>query len=138
LLYGSYNHTRFVCYSDADWTESPSNRRSTSGYCAFIGGNLISWKSKKQSIVTRSSAEAEYRAMASTACELVWLKKLLRELQFGDVTQMHLCVPIRLLFILALILFFMREPNTLRIDCHFIQKKIMFGNIKIEFVNSSD
>jgi len=59
------------CYSDADWTGSPSNRRSTSGYCVSIDGNLISWKSKKQSVVARSSAEAEYRAMASAACELV-------------------------------------------------------------------
>jgi len=49
---------------------------------------LISWKSKKQSVVARSSAEAEYRAMTSAVFELVWLKQLLRELQFGDVTQM--------------------------------------------------
>jgi len=90
LLYGSNNHTRVVCYSDVDWAGSPSDRRSTSGYYVSIGGNLISWKSKKQSVVARSSAEVEYRAMASTACELVWLKQLLQELQFGDVTQMTL------------------------------------------------
>ena len=51
---------------------------------------MISWKIKKQTVVARSSADAEYRAMASTACELVWLKQLLIELQFGDVTQMTL------------------------------------------------
>ena len=71
MLYGSNNHTRVVCYSDADWAGSPSDRRSTSGYCVSIGGNLISWKSKKHSVVARPSAEAEYRAMASTVCELV-------------------------------------------------------------------
>jgi len=80
LLYGSNNHTRVVCYSDVDWAGFPSDRRSTSGYCVSIGGNLISWKSKKKSVVARSSVEAEYRAMASAACELVWLKQLLREL----------------------------------------------------------
>ena len=48
-----------------------------SGFCAFIGGNLVTWRSKKQSIVARSSAEAEYRAMAQGVCELLWLKKLM-------------------------------------------------------------
>jgi len=86
LLYGSNNHTRVVCYLDANWAGSPSDRKSTFGYCVSIGGNLISWKSKKQSVVARSSVEAEYRVMALATCELVWLKQLLRELQFGDVT----------------------------------------------------
>uniref|UniRef100_A0A3Q7JBR0 Reverse transcriptase Ty1/copia-type domain-containing protein n=1 Tax=Solanum lycopersicum TaxID=4081 RepID=A0A3Q7JBR0_SOLLC len=56
---------------------SPSDRRLTSGYCVLVRGNLVSWKSKKQNVVARSSVKLEYRAMATTTCELVWIKQLL-------------------------------------------------------------
>ena len=74
LLYENRCHTQIVGYSDADWAGSPVDRHSKSGYCVFIGCNLISWKSKKQDAVARSSAETEYRVMALATCELIWLK----------------------------------------------------------------
>lgn len=60
------------------------NGRSTSGYCIFIIGNLISWKNKKQDVVVRSSVEAKYRVMALATCELIRLKHLLQEIMFGN------------------------------------------------------
>jgi len=138
LLYGSNNHTRVVCYSDADWAGSPFDRRSTSGYCVSIGGNLISWKSKKQSVVARSSAEAEYKAMALATCELVWLKQLLKELQFGDVNQMTLICDNQVALHISSNPVFHERTKHIEIDCHFIREKIISGDIKTEFVNSSD
>ena len=83
MLYENRGHTQIVGYSDADWAGSLTDRRSTSRYCVFIGSNLISWKSKKQDVVTKSSTKAEYQAMALATCELIWLKHLLQELRFG-------------------------------------------------------
>ena len=77
MLYENRGHTQIVGYTDADWAGSPIDRRSTSRYCVFIGGNLISWKSKKQYVVAISSAETEYQAMALATCELIWLVHLL-------------------------------------------------------------
>jgi len=90
LLYGHNNHTIVVHYSHANWVGSPFDRMSTSSYCVPIGDNLISWKNIKQNVEVRFSPEAKYSVMASVTYELIWLKQLLKELQFGEVTQMTL------------------------------------------------
>ncbi|RVW88140.1 Retrovirus-related Pol polyprotein from transposon RE1 [Vitis vinifera] len=77
-------------FSNADWAGSLTDRRSTSGYCTYVWGNLVTWRSKKQSVVARSSAEAEVRAMAHGICEGIWLKRLLEELQLAPHGPMKL------------------------------------------------
>nr|GEV12655.1 ribonuclease H-like domain-containing protein [Tanacetum cinerariifolium] len=69
-----------IAYSDADWAGCPTTRRSTSGYCVFLGNNLLSWSSKLQPMLSRSSAEAEYRGVANAVAETCWIRNLLREL----------------------------------------------------------
>ncbi|GJT85126.1 ribonuclease H-like domain-containing protein [Tanacetum coccineum] len=76
----SSSTTDLVAYSDADWAGCPTTRRSTSGYCVFLGNNLLSWSAKRQPTLSRSSAEAEYRGVANAVAETCWLRNLLREL----------------------------------------------------------
>ncbi|GJW01531.1 ribonuclease H-like domain-containing protein [Tanacetum coccineum] len=76
----SSSTTDLVAYSDADWAGCPTTRRSTFGYCVFLGNNLLSWSSKRQPTLSRSSAEAEYRGVANVVVETCWFRNLLREL----------------------------------------------------------
>ena len=76
---GKNDSTDIFGYCDADWAGDRVDRKSTTGYCTFIGGNVVTWKTKKQKVVSCSSAEAEYRAMRKLTSELTWLKALLKD-----------------------------------------------------------
>jgi len=75
---GKYRHVRISEYSDSGYAGDRGDRKSNTGYCTFVGGNMVTWRSKKQD-VSRSSADAEYKAMVHTTCEIVWLKKFTNE-----------------------------------------------------------
>lgn len=77
-----HRNPSLYAFSDADWAKNLDDRASTTAYVIFLGGNSISWSSRKQRYVARSSTEVEYRAIATTAAELAWIQSLLTELQF--------------------------------------------------------
>ena len=81
-LHFAKNEARTIeAYTDTDWAGLVNDRRSTSGYCTFVWGNLETWRSKKQNVVARSNKEAEFKVFAQGICELLWLKLLLEELK---------------------------------------------------------
>jgi hypothetical protein len=93
---------------------------------------------KKQTVVARSSTEAEYRAMAHATCELLWLKHLLEELHFCEIGPMELVCDNQSALHLSSNPVFHERTKHIEVDCHFLREKILTGIIKTSFVNSRD
>src|SRR4051812_15923210 len=107
-------------YSDADWAGCIDTRRSISGQCFFLGRSLISWRSKKQLTVSRSSSEAEYRALAAATCELQWFLYLLQDLHVTCTkTPVLYCDNQSAIHIASNPIFHERTKH-LEIDCHLV------------------
>ena len=104
----------------------------------FIRGNLTSWKSKKQDVVARSSAEAEYQVMALATCELIWLKHLLQELKFGKDEQMKLIYDNQAALHISSNSVFHERTKYIEVNYQFIIEKIASGCMTTSFVNSND
>ncbi|KAJ9538575.1 hypothetical protein OSB04_031308 [Centaurea solstitialis] len=136
ILYQNHNHHVIEGFMDADYDGDPTNRRSTTGYCVFVGGNLVSWKSKKQNVVSRSSVESEYRAMAQTTCELIWLRNLLGELGFAQFKPMNLYCDNEAAIHIANNLVFHERTKHIEVDCHFTGEKLEDGTILTPFVRT--
>jgi hypothetical protein len=123
--------TTLKAYSDADWAGCPDTRRSTSGFCVFLGDSLVSWSSKRQTTVSRSSAEAEYRAVANAAAECCWLRNLLRELHvLVDKATVIYCDNVSAVYLSENPVHHRRTKHV-ELDIHFVREKVALGQFKV-------
>ncbi|RVW69268.1 Copia protein [Vitis vinifera] len=121
-------------YSDADWAGNIIDRRSTSGYCSFVWGNLVTWRSKKQSVVARSSAEAEYRALAQGICEGIWIKRVLSELGQTSSSPILMMCDNQAAISIAKNPVHHDRTKHVEIDRHFITEKVTNETVKLNYV----
>jgi hypothetical protein len=124
-------------FADSDWACCLDTRKSITGYCVFLGSALVSWKSKKQSTVSRSSSEAEYRALASLSCEIQWLHYLLADLHIPIKSPSSVYCDNASAIYLAHNPTFHERTKHIEIDCHVIREKIQKGIIHLLPVPSS-
>ncbi|CAL8993466.1 unnamed protein product, partial [Prunus brigantina] len=136
LMFSKYGHTDVEGYTDADWACSATDRRSTSGYFTFVGGNLVTWRSKKQKVVSRSSAEAEYRGMAHGVCELLWLRRLLRDLGSGPKKPMDLYCDNKAAIAIAHNPIQHDRTKHVEVDRNFIKEKLDAEIVSFPFISS--
>ncbi|RVW17830.1 Retrovirus-related Pol polyprotein from transposon TNT 1-94 [Vitis vinifera] len=121
-------------YSNADWAGNIIDRRSTSGYCSFVWENLVTWRSKKQSVVARSSAEAEYRALAQGICEGIWIKRVLSELGQTNSSPILMMCDNQAVISIAKNSVHHDKIKHIEIDRHFITEKVTSETVKLNYV----
>ncbi|GJY10948.1 ribonuclease H-like domain-containing protein [Tanacetum coccineum] len=123
--------TQLIAYTDADWAGCPVTRRSTSGYCVFLGDNLLSWSAKSQATLSRSSAEAEYRGVANVVAETAWIRNLLCELHTPLFTAtLVYCDNVSAVYMSTNPVQHQRTKH-IEIDIHFVRDFVASGQVRV-------
>nr|GEY40454.1 ribonuclease H-like domain-containing protein [Tanacetum cinerariifolium] len=135
-FYKNSGGVKVFAFSDSDWAKCLMTRRSVSGYCVFVNGNLVSWKSKKHVTLSKFLAEAEYRAMASATCEVMWVLKVLHDPDMGGLAPVTLYCDNKSAIQIAANLVMHSKTKHFDIDVHLVREKVASGLIKTEKVDS--
>nr|GEY60429.1 putative reverse transcriptase, RNA-dependent DNA polymerase, Gag-polypeptide of LTR copia-type [Tanacetum cinerariifolium] len=125
-------------FSNSDWAKCPITRRSVSGYCVFVNGCLVFWQSKKQVTLSRSLAEAEYRSMAAATCEIMWIVKIISDLNIRNLLPAELYCYNKAAIQIAANPVMYEKTKHFDLDVHFIREKVCTGLIKTVKVESKD
>jgi hypothetical protein len=131
LMFPRSLELQILGYSDADWAGCIDTRKSISGYCFFIGNSLVSWKAKKQIIVSRSSSEAEYRALSTATCELIWMLFLMKDLNIASTRPPVLYCDNQSALHIASNPVFHERTKHLEIVCHLVREKVQQGLLRL-------
>ncbi|KAL0544378.1 hypothetical protein IC582_019492 [Cucumis melo] len=138
LQFSSQSSLVLSGFSDADWAGDPTDRRSTTGYCFYLGDALISWRSKKQSVVSRSSTESEYRALVDATTELIWLRWLLTDMGAPQTSPTILHCDNHSAIQIAHNDVFHERTKHIENDCHFVCHHLQSNTLHLQPISTTD
>ena len=139
LLFQHVDRMVLYGFSDADYANCPDDKRSVTGYAIYLGSNLIAWRAQKQKGVARSSAESEYRSLASAATEVIWLQSLFNELGVPKLAAMPIlwCDNVNANLLVSNPVFHARTKH-IEVDVHFIREKVENKQLEVRFVPTEE
>lgn len=138
LILGVKHTTRLLSYTDSDLASCIDTRRSVSGYCCTLGGGIITWSVHQQKTVSLSTCEAEYVATSEAANEIKWLRTLLGELEFPQLSATPLLCNNNRSIVLTEDSSFHTHAKRIDIKYHSIRQHVKQAHLKLHYVHSKD